>query len=333
MLDGKKQFVQGQRLLDGKQVVFKKRLDHLRDHHEKCSEKYTKYINAQQENSSDSDSNVMTVTGEPPPVLEDPEVPPLERTDSIFLPQDYLDQLSKVSDELETLSSCVEWTEDEFVPPKELMVESSSEGSVDVPAQRPMKRKKRKPHRTLKRAKQTITCSDKDSRSIENEKDTKRAKRTITCSDTDSRSTENEKDTKTEKVLDCPDSEVSDTEGDSSFCSPGGSSTPQEKQNMESDGCSFESGTTNSNEKEHTVEPEKCPSKTGSLVTPWMMESDNDTPVKGASQKRSWSAVETHAVEKTLKSFIESGKVPGKADCVSCIEASPKELENRTWKA
>lgn len=25
-----------------------------------------------------------------------------------------------------------------------------------------------------------------------------------------------------EKVLDCPDSEVSDTEGDSSFCSPGG---------------------------------------------------------------------------------------------------------------
>lgn len=27
----------------------------------------------------------MTVTGEPPPVLEDPEVPPLERTDSIFV--------------------------------------------------------------------------------------------------------------------------------------------------------------------------------------------------------------------------------------------------------
>lgn len=43
--------------------------------------------------------------------------------------------------------------------------------------------------------------------------------------------------------------------------------------------------------------------------------------------------METRAVEKTLKSFIESGKVPGKADCVSCIEASPKELENRTWKA
>lgn len=33
----------------------------------------------------DSDSNVMAVTREePPPVLEDPEVPPLMRTDSVY---------------------------------------------------------------------------------------------------------------------------------------------------------------------------------------------------------------------------------------------------------
>lgn len=72
--------------------------------------------------------------------------------------------------------SCVELTDDEFVPPQELMEESSSEGSVDVPAQAPMKRKKRKPLRTSKRAKQTITCSDKDSRSTENEEETNTGK-------------------------------------------------------------------------------------------------------------------------------------------------------------
>lgn len=56
------------------------------------------------------------------------------------------------------------------------MEESSSEGSVDVPAQAPMKGEKKKGLRTSKRAKQTITCSDKDSRSTENEEETNTGK-------------------------------------------------------------------------------------------------------------------------------------------------------------
>lgn len=39
-----------------------------------------------------------------------------------------------------------------------------------------IKKKKRKPLRTSKRAKQTITCSDKDSRSTENEEETNTGK-------------------------------------------------------------------------------------------------------------------------------------------------------------
>lgn len=31
--------------------------------------------------------------------------------------------------------------------------------------------------------------------------------------------------------------------------------------------------------------------------------------------------------------FINSGKVPGKQECVACLEASPEALKNRSWKA
>ncbi|XP_042071171.1 uncharacterized protein LOC121811829 isoform X2 [Haplochromis burtoni] len=60
-------------------------------------------------------------------------------------------------------------------------------------------------------------------------------------------------------------------------------------------------------------------------------EPDGDHPTTGTSKKRTWTSAEVHAVEKTLMSFIESGKVPGKSECVACIEASPKALKNRTW--
>lgn len=38
-------------------------------------------------------------------------------------------------------------------------------------------------------------------------------------------------------------------------------------------------------------------------------------------------------MDMTLMSFIESGKVPGKSECVPCIEASPKALKNKSWTA
>ena len=46
-----------------------------------------------------------------------------------------------------------------------------------------------------------------------------------------------------------------------------------------------------------------------------------------------WSSAEVKAVEKSLMAHITSGKVPGKAQCVACIKASPKELHGRSWTA
>lgn len=37
-------------------------------------------------------------------------------------------------------------------------------------------------------------------------------------------------------------------------------------------------------------------------------------------------------MEKTLKDHISSGKVPGKADCLNCMMASPGALEHRGWE-
>lgn len=41
--------------------------------------------------------------------------------------------------------------------------------------------------------------------------------------------------------------------------------------------------------------------------------------------------MEVHAVEKTLMNFINSGKVPGKSECIACIMASPEALKQRSW--
>ncbi|XP_049448951.1 putative protein TPRXL isoform X1 [Epinephelus fuscoguttatus] len=57
-------------------------------------------------------------------------------------------------------------------------------------------------------------------------------------------------------------------------------------------------------------------------------------PAQGSSQRRrKWSEEEVQAVEKTLNSFIRSRRVPGKADCVRCIEESPQALQDRSWTA
>ncbi|XP_068189836.1 uncharacterized protein [Antennarius striatus] len=45
-----------------------------------------------------------------------------------------------------------------------------------------------------------------------------------------------------------------------------------------------------------------------------------------------WTQEEIKAVEKTLMDCINNGKVPGKAQCMKCIKASPVVLQGRTWK-
>ncbi|XP_076837036.1 uncharacterized protein LOC143482555 [Brachyhypopomus gauderio] len=58
-------------------------------------------------------------------------------------------------------------------------------------------------------------------------------------------------------------------------------------------------------------------------------------PAKGSSktQKRKWTDEEIKAVEKTLLEFISMGKVPGKSQCLHCIETSPTALKSRSWEA
>lgn len=51
------------------------------------------------------------------------------------------------------------------------------------------------------------------------------------------------------------------------------------------------------------------------------------------TKRRGWSFAEVNAVEKTLMAFINSGKVPGKSACISCIKASPEALKGRSWTA
>ncbi|KAI3351299.1 hypothetical protein L3Q82_005842 [Scortum barcoo] len=140
-----------------------------------------------------------------------------------------------------------------------------------------------------------------------------------------------------EQVLEAVDTEVSDmeTDKDSSFSSPssgcsGGkrrmppsesgedttplaSSTPRRLQHVESECDDAEAGPS---------EPKRQ-----------TMTSITDDPEEESSKRGSWTPSEVRAVEKTLKVFIGSRKVPGKADCVDCVKALPQELKTRTRTA
>ncbi|XP_026223685.1 uncharacterized protein LOC113171757 isoform X1 [Anabas testudineus] len=50
------------------------------------------------------------------------------------------------------------------------------------------------------------------------------------------------------------------------------------------------------------------------------------------NKRRKWTEDEIQAVEMTLMDYISSGKVPGKAECLKCIETSPVALKGRTWE-
>ncbi|XP_023197626.1 uncharacterized protein LOC111610000 isoform X2 [Xiphophorus maculatus] len=62
--------------------------------------------------------------------------------------------------------------------------------------------------------------------------------------------------------------------------------------------------------------------------------SGNSNTTNGPPQKKrlKWNQEEIQAVEKTLMDCIDSGKVPGKAQCMKCIETSPVALKDRTWQ-
>ncbi|XP_046722711.1 uncharacterized protein LOC124397231 [Silurus meridionalis] len=83
---------------------------------------------------------------------------------------------------------------------------------------------------------------------------------------------------------------------------------PQERVPVDSEGSDFE------NEKENDASPSNS---AGSSQNP----------------RRKWSAEEIQALEKTLMDYISSGKVPGKGQCMECIEKSPAALQGSGWEA
>lgn len=50
-------------------------------------------------------------------------------------------------------------------------------------------------------------------------------------------------------------------------------------------------------------------------------------------KKRAWETEEILAVERHLKSFITTCRVPGKRDCDKCLEQEKEALKNRDWLA
>ncbi|XP_052002363.1 uncharacterized protein LOC127657553 [Xyrauchen texanus] len=54
---------------------------------------------------------------------------------------------------------------------------------------------------------------------------------------------------------------------------------------------------------------------------------------RGHIKRTAWSKHEIHAVKKHMIKFIRNRKVPGKADCLRCMEAEPFALKNREWSA
>lgn len=50
-------------------------------------------------------------------------------------------------------------------------------------------------------------------------------------------------------------------------------------------------------------------------------------------KRKTWVKAEVDAIEKHLMRFIESRRLPGKAECVRCLQAEPEALKRRDWLA
>ncbi|CAG5930740.1 unnamed protein product [Menidia menidia] len=60
-------------------------------------------------------------------------------------------------------------------------------------------------------------------------------------------------------------------------------------------------------------------------------DSINDSPVE-TKGKIPWTQQEKMAVQQFMTSFVAMRKVPGKNECIMCIEKSSPALQRRTWK-
>ncbi|KAL1261181.1 hypothetical protein QQF64_009008 [Cirrhinus molitorella] len=98
--------------------------------------------------------------------------------------------------------------------------------------------------------------------------------------------------------------------------------------------CGTTTGKNNKNLHLDLEQPETTKRKNDRKLQPSErdFEEPHTTKTSSKNPRRKWSAEEIQAVEKTLMDFIRSGKVPGKAQCIECIENSPAALQERSWE-
>ncbi|XP_068581294.1 uncharacterized protein [Cebidichthys violaceus] len=211
--------------------------------------------------------------------------------------------------------SCSGSSGDEYIPSKDSIHESSSEGSCDQMSKVPLVKlkKQKKSQRTYK---EVLEAMNSDVSETEAEKDSS----FFSASSSGSSSSKRRQLT-------------TDEFGDD--IEPIGFSTPKRRlQVSDSEDPTtgpqiFNSGQPTSDDPD-SVDPAITGSRSKKKQCP---ESNRGDPKTETSKRRSWSLNEIHAVEKTLMAFIQSGKVPGKSDCVACIKASPEALKKRSWTA
>ncbi|MEQ2241909.1 hypothetical protein ILYODFUR_030228, partial [Ilyodon furcidens] len=70
----------------------------------------------------------------------------------------------------------------------------------------------------------------------------------------------------------------------------------------------------------------QCPAKRSKMTKP------GNATESGAKVKTPWNQQEKQAVQKYMASFVALRKVPGKNECLACIDKSSPALHRRTWK-
>ncbi|XP_054867654.1 uncharacterized protein LOC129349183 isoform X1 [Amphiprion ocellaris] len=139
----------------------KKRLQHLREHHDKCLTKHMEYIHSQTQKSSSDSADTFLLETSSSDTGDNPDVPPLARAESVLLTKEYLEQISRTPDVSNASVSSVESSGDEYIPAKDSEDQGSSELLSPIKVPLP---KKSKSKRTYKRKKKHRTSVDVEKR-------------------------------------------------------------------------------------------------------------------------------------------------------------------------
>ncbi|XP_055085216.1 uncharacterized protein LOC129457141 [Periophthalmus magnuspinnatus] len=220
--------------------------------------------------------------------------------------------------------------EDEYVPDKRDVTDTDSEPQPKTTKERTRtgpKRNKKRVIRAKTSTHKTLDTSELDQQKCENltssggEDEYVPDKRDVT--DTD------------EKIIEDSDATGSENE-DCLLSQDSGASSNSSENTQKRPKIVSENGTDQSGGSMGCTSTQDPEVSSKSPESSQMISTDASQIEKGQAskgQKRKWTAEEVEAVEKTLLNSILTGRVPGKALCLECIEASPEALSGRSWKA